>query len=319
VAAIAALGSFNYIQNLVDESSLTGYSGTPGGDFVRTSFPQTVARVSWNLLDATGLPQPDFVADTATSVARPLFAGVRASGLQIPSPAIRHDSDEDQSAYGLVGLLLAAVVLVALVRRRAPPWQRLLALGALAYLVAYTLAIGYSPEAARYLMPAIALAAPLLAPVVRSRVGALVVAALTLATVPGTVLHDIYKPVLPTYGTRTVFALDRLQQLTLDQDAVPLVPSLRRLNALVGPHAALGFVQQDALYDYLVMGGPYARRLVPYDAGDVRPQAIRGDRIRGVYVAYVDQPPCHGSVCALHPAGLRFVKLAPDSLLIEPH
>ena len=319
VVAIAAFGSFNYIQNLHYERSLTGYSGTPGGDFVRTGFPQTAARVGWNLLDATGLPQPDFVADAAGSVARRLFAGVRGSGFSIPSPAIRSDSDEDQSAYGLVGLLLVAVVIVTIVRRRARPWQRVLALGALGYFVAYTLTIGYSPEAARYLMPAVALAAPLLAPVVRTRVGALVVAVLALATVPGTLLHDIYKPVLSTYGTRTVFALDRLQQQTLDQDATPLVPSIRSLNALVGPHAPLGFVQQDALFDYIVMGEPYGRRMVPYDAGDVRPQAIRHDRIRGVYIAYADQPPCAGALCVLHPAGLSFVHLAPGSYLVEAH
>jgi hypothetical protein len=167
-------------------------------------------------------------------------------------------------------------------------------------------------------MPAIALATPLLAPVAARQVWAILAAALALAAVPGAALHDIYKPVLETDGTRSVFALDRLQQQTLDQDLTPLVPSIRRVNALVGAHAPLGFVQQDQLFDYILMGEPLGRRLVPYDAGDVRPGAIRGDRLRGVYVAYADQPPCVGRLCVKHTAGLRFVRLAPNSFLVTP-
>jgi hypothetical protein len=318
VAAIAGLGAFNYVQNLVDEHSLTGYSGTPGGDFVRTGVPQTAARVGWNLLDAPGLPQPDFVSDRAETVASQLFAGVRGSSFSVPSPAIRSESNEDQSAYGLIGLLLVALIVAALLRRRAPTWQRLLALGALGYFLAYTITIGYSPEAARYLMPAIALATPLLAPLAARPVWAILAAALALAALPGAALHDIYKPVLETYGAKSVFALDRLQQQTLDQDVAPLVPSIRRVNALVGAHAPLGFVQQDQLFDYVLMGEPLARRLVPYDAGDVRPGAIRRDRLRGVYVAYANQPPCVGRLCVKHTAGLRFVRLSGDAFLVMP-
>jgi hypothetical protein len=99
---------------------------------------------------------------------------------------------------------------------------------------------------------------------------------------------------------------------------MPLAPSIERVNALVGPHAPLGFLQQDQLYDYVLMGEPFARRLVPYDAGDVRPEAIRGDGIRGVYIAYRDEPPCAGPLCVVHPAGLHFQRLAADSLLVTP-
>jgi Dolichyl-phosphate-mannose-protein mannosyltransferase len=318
VAAILGLGAFNYVQNVADEHSLTGYSGTPGGDFVRTGLPQTAARVGWDLLDAPGLPQPDFVSDPAETVASHLFAGVRGSSFSVPSPAIRSESNEDQSAYGLIGLLLIALIVAALVRRRAPPWQRLLALGALGYFLAYTLTIGYSPEAARYLLPAIALATPLLAPLALRPAWAIVAAALALATLPGAALHDIYKPVLETEGTKSVFGLDRLQQQTLDQDLTPLVPSIRHVNALLGAHAPLGFVQQDQLFDYVLMGEPLARRLVPYDAGDVRPGAIRRDRLRGVFIAYADQPPCVGRLCVKHTAGLRFVRLARDAFLVMP-
>jgi hypothetical protein len=318
LAAIVGLGAFGYIQDAVDEHSLTGYTGTPGGDFVRTSLPQTAARVGWDLLDAPGLPQPDFVSDGAESVASHLFAGVRGSSFSVPSPAIRTESNEDESAYGLIGLLLVALIAIALIRRRAPPWQRLLAVGALGYFVAYTLTIGYSPEAARYLLPAIALAVPLLAPLAARPLLAVPAAILALATLPGAALHDIYKPVLRTNLTDSIFSLDRLQQQTVDDSVTPLVPSIRRVNALVGPHAPLGFVQQDQLFDYVLMGEPLARRLVPYDAGDVRPGAIRGDGIRGVYIAYRDQPPCVGQLCVLHPAGLSFQTLAADSYLVTP-
>lgn len=316
-AAALLLGAFGYIQDLVDEHRLTGYSGTPGGDFVKSGFAQTAARVGWNFVDATGLPQPDFVSDAAEHVARPLFAGLHGTSFSVPDPAIRSDSDEDQSAYGLVGLLLVALILVAALRPRAPPWQRLLALGALGYFAAYTLTIGYAPEGARYLMPAIALTAPLLAGLARRRAGAAVALALALATVPGTVLHDIYKPVLAPPGGKSIFALGRLQQQTIDADVAPMVASVRRLDTLVGAHAALGFVQQDAVYDYVLMGEPYGRRMVPYTAADVSPRAMRDDRVQGVYIGYADQAPCSGRLCVLHPAGLQFQALASGSYLVR--
>jgi hypothetical protein len=315
--ATVALGSFNYVQNERNTHTLTGYSGTPEGDFVRTSPPADAARTGWNLLDAPGLPQPDWVSDPAERLAGSLFKSVRGSSFTVPSPAIREESNEDESAYGLVGLLLLVpLVLMALVRPRAPWWQRLLALAGLSWFVASALTLGYSPEGARYLMPAFAVSAPLLGLLARRVAWSLIAVALALATLPGTLLHDVYKPLLASEGTPSVLSMDRLRQQTIDDSVAPLRQPVRSLRRLVAPHAPLGFLNQDALMEYLLFGEPLARRLVALDPGEITPQRIREQHLSGVFIGFRNQPPCVGRLCLTHTAGLRFTALGPDSYLV---
>lgn len=315
--AAAALGSFNYVQNELATHTLSGYTGTPEGDFVKSGPPIDMARVGWNLLDAPGLPQPDWISDPAERLAGSLFKGVHGSSFGVPSPAIREESNEDESAYGLVGLfVLVPLLFVALVRRRSPWWQRLLALGALGWFVASALTLGYSPEGARYLMPAVALAAPLLGIVAHRPVLSALAVALALATLPGALLHDVYKPLLSSEGSPSILSLDRVQQQTVDESVAPLRAPVQRLQRLVRPHDALGFINQDALMEYLLFGEPLQRRLVALDGDEVTPGRIRSERLRGVFVGFRDQPPCAGRLCLPRTRGLRFTALGPDSYFV---
>lgn len=186
LAAIVGLGSFVYVQNLANTGTLTGFSGTLPGDFVKTDPLADTAHVAWNLLDAPGLPQPAWLARPLQHLADHLFADVHGADFAVPpKPAIREEADPDTSAYGLVGLLLVApLVLIAIVCPRTPAALRLLALAALSYFFVLTLALGYSDEEGRLLLPAFVLATPLLVLLLRHRGAALLALALALATLP---------------------------------------------------------------------------------------------------------------------------------------
>jgi 4-amino-4-deoxy-L-arabinose transferase-like glycosyltransferase len=317
VLAALALGSFVYVQNELNTHTLSGFSGTPNGDFIKANPLRDAARTAWNMVEAPDLPVPDWVSDPAESVVRPLFRGLHGSYFAAPNPAISNVASADSSAYGLVGLLVLLPLLgISIASPRARPWQRLLALGAVSYFAAYSLALGYNPESGRYLLPAVALAAPLFGLLARRPAGALVTVALLVATLPGAVLHETYKPVLPTGGMPAILSLDRLGQQAVEDDTL-LVP-LRRLAARVDPHEALGFIGQDDLNDYLLFGQPLARRLV--DLGDpagVTRRLLRARHLRHVFVAFADESPCRGRVCLTHHAGLRFTPLGGSAYLVS--
>ncbi|MGI8802788.1 MAG: ArnT family glycosyltransferase [Solirubrobacteraceae bacterium] len=316
---LVVFGSFNYVQNLIYTHTVTGFSGTPAGDFVKTEPLAETARVGWDLVDAPGLPQPAWLQRALDHVVNPLFAGVRGSGLPVPEPPVRKESNEDESAYGLVGfLLLVPIVLLTLLGPRSRPSRRLVAGGAAAFFVACAITLGYSPEDARYLMPAIALGAPLLSLTTRSRWTRWLTLILALATVPGTVLRDNNKEVVPYAGDRSILTEDRLTQQTVDPDLTTIVPVIRRLGALVGPHDGIGFLQQDNIRDYLLFGQPLQRRVVGFDPSQVTAAALRAARVRGVLIGYVDQDPCRGPRCLPLPPGLRLTRLGPDSLWVTP-
>jgi hypothetical protein len=267
-----------------------------------------------------GLPQPVWLARPLQHLANRLFADVHGADFQVPpKPALRSEADPDTSAYGLLGLLLVApLVLLALLRRRTAGALRLLALAALSYFVAATLVLGYSDEDGRFLLPAFVLATPLLALVVRRRSGALLAFGLALLTVPGTLLHDVYKPVLPTEGTPSIFSLDRIGQQTIDNDLAPLRPALRRLNQIVRPHQALGFLYQEAFPEYLLFGQPLQRRLVGFEPDQISARTLRANGVRGVFIAFGDQPPCQRGQRIPDPSGLRIASLGSGSYFVTP-
>jgi Dolichyl-phosphate-mannose-protein mannosyltransferase len=317
-AATVALGSFVYVQNVANTGTVTGFSGTPTGDWVKTNPLADAVHDAWDLLDAPGLPQPAWLARPLQHLANRLFADVHGADFSVPpNPAIRQESDPDTSAYGLVGLLLVApLVLIALVRRRTPVALRVLALGALSYFVVCTLVLGYSDEDGRFLMPAFVLATPLLVLLVRRRGGAFLALGLALLTLPGTLLHDVYKPLLPTEGAPPVLSLDRIGQQTIDNDLAPLGPALRHLNAIVRPRDALGFLYQETFPEYLLFGEPLQRRLVGFEPNQVSARALRSDGLSGLFIAFADQPPCNRGRCIPHPSGLRFVALGGSAYFV---
>lgn len=318
LAASVALGSFVYIQNLANTGTLTGFSGTLAGDFVKTNPLADSAHAAWNLLDAPGLPQPRWIARPLEHLASSVFADVHGADFPVPpDPAIREESNEDTSAYGLAGLLLVVpLTLSAVLGRRTPAARRLLALGAVAYFLCLPLVIGYSDEEGRLLMPAFALATVLVAPAIRRRGVAAAALVLSLATLQGTLLDDVYKPVRASPGTPSIFSLDRIDQQTIDDDLAPLGPALHRLDGLVGRHQAVGFLQQDNFPEYLLFGEPLQRRLVGFDPDQITAQTMRADGLAAVFIGFADQPPCTHDRCLEQAAGLRLRPLGGSAYLV---
>jgi Dolichyl-phosphate-mannose-protein mannosyltransferase len=317
VMMVIALGAFNYVQNEIYTNNVTGFSGTPTGDFVKTNPLADAGRVAWNLVDAPGLPQPGLLRRAANDIARPLFRGVRGSSFRTPDPPIRTESNEDESAYGLLGLLvLVPLLLVVAVAPRSAPMRRLLALSAVMFFVVYVLVLGYTPEAARYLMPAVAVGAPLLALTARRSWTAWPVLALALLTLPGAVLKDNNKLILTGPGDVSILSQDRLAQQTLDQDLTSFAPVVARVDRLAGAHGSVGFLNQDNLRDYLLIGEPLQRRAVGLDPPDLTVAGIRSAHVVGVVAGYLDQPPCRTPTCVPLGRGLRSTRIGADSVWI---
>ncbi len=314
LAATLVLGSFNYVQNLVNDHSLTGFSGALPGDWVKTNPLADTVHNAWDMLDAEWLPQPSFIANSLQHLANHVFSDVHGADFQNPpQPAINNGVDPASSAYGLIGwLLLVPAILLAIFRRRTPPALRILALASASYFLALTIVIGYADETPRFLMPAVALAMPLLAPLERRTWTAALAAVLVIATLPGTLVKDDYKP-LPS-----VFSLDRIDQQTLDNDLTSLGPGLHRLAALVPKHAALGFLQQDNFPEYLLFGEPLQRRLVGLDPPQITARTLHAQHLTALFIGFADQPPCSGRLCLAPTPGLRITRIGSDSLLVTP-
>jgi hypothetical protein len=191
-----------------------------------------------------------------------------------------------------------------------------LALAALSYYLACVLSLGYTDEAGRYLLPGFALAAPLLGVLTRSRLWTATALVLLFATLPGPLLHDDYKPVLALNGNPSIFDLNRLQQRTIDNGVAPLEPSIAQLNRLLGQRASLGFVGQDTFNEYLLFGETLQRRLIALSPDQITPATLTAQRLQGVFIAYLDQPPCSAPMCVPHRAGLRITPLNGGAVLV---
>ncbi|TMK40356.1 MAG: DUF2029 domain-containing protein [Actinobacteria bacterium] len=319
MAAALALGSFSFIQNLANTGTLTASTGSPpsGFGFTRTDPLTDGARVAWTMVDAEGLPVPRALQRLADRTAGHLFARVDDA----PSPLIRDEADEDTSAYGLVGLLvLFPLMIIELLRPGAPPRRRLVAAAALGFCAAFVLIAGWHSEAGRYLMPAAAAGAALLALTATRRWLAWVTLALALATVPGALLENPDKPVLPDGSGRTIFARDRIDQQTIDPELQPLGPALHRLGHLVPPPRPIGYLDQlDAFPQYLLFtDGDLHRRVVAFDRRDITADGIRHAGVAGVFVALSGRRGCPLRMCPRPSAALSVSRIGPRSYLVTP-
>jgi hypothetical protein len=167
-------------------------------------------------------------------------------------------------------------------------------------------------------MPMVALGAALLARTAKPRWIAWPVLALAVATLPATLLHNTDKPILADESGRSILDRDRLAQQTIDPDLASIATPIRRLRHLVGSTAALGFLRQDDLRDYLLLGQPLQRRLVAFDMPDITPANLRATHVHGVFIGYASPPGCRHPTCALPPKNLPALRLGPRSYLVLP-
>jgi hypothetical protein len=241
---------------------------------------------------------------------------MEGSYFSAPDPPIRTYASADDSEYGLVGLLVGVPLLLAVAARRSSATgPRLLALGAISYFLAYALVLGYNPESGRYLLPAAALAAPLVGLAAARPALAAIVVVLSLATLPAVLLHETYKPVLSSPENHgSVLALDRLGQRALDDTY--LLPEVRRAERRIAPRDGLGFIYQDDLAEYYLFGEPLQRRVIGFLPSEVDARALRARGLRALFIGYANEPPCRGKLCIPRTRGLVFTRLGHYAYLV---
>jgi hypothetical protein len=287
-AAVLVFGSFNYVQNLVRTGELSGgENATVAGDFVRAGLARNLARVSSTLVDAPGLPGAPGLRRLLEPVAARVVGTVHGSFFDTP-PAIHTEVNDDESGYGLLGLLVVVpIVSVALVRGPAP--QRVLALGGLSYLVLLAARLGYSPEAPRLLLPAAALVSPLLARLEGRPGRRRAVVAVALAGVLPALTLSTSKPLL-LRGVRSVLRADRIEaQLTTAEDR-RYVPAVEALNRLIPPAAKLGVVDTDVNPFYALYDAGLHRDVVYLAPTELDPVELRRRGFIGAFIWPTSSP-----------------------------
>jgi hypothetical protein len=316
VAAVVAFASFNYVQNVVRTGELSGgQNAEVARDFVRAGIRRDLARVSWTVLDAPGLPGASRLGHLLAPVSARVVGPVHGSFFDTP-PALHHTVSDDESGYGLLGLLvLVPVVSVALVRGPAP--ARLLALGAGAYLVLLAARLGYSPEAPRLLLPAAVLVSPLLAGVDAhpGRRRALVAAALA-GVVPVLTLNP-NKPLL-LGGVGRVLRDDRIEVQLIDEDARQYLPGVVALDRLIPAEGKLAVVGQAAMPVYALEDPGLHREVIAIAPGEFDPDELRR---RGFTAAFAWPPPpddCPPADCPRLPRIPAAIRLPGDAALLLP-
>lgn len=278
IAGLLAFGSFSYLSNL----ERTGDAF--GGLEAQTKVPEgvavtkNVAWVTWSLVDAPGTSVP-VVEMLLQRAGHALWPDLRSETFNWTIDASIH---EDTSSFGLVGwLVLMPLVVFCLLRRRAPPAQRILAGAALLYLGLFATRIGFNPWVGRLMIPMIALVAPLLALVVdRAWLHGATLTLAVLSLLP-VLLHNSAKTLLPPEGTPWAPAKNRVQQQTVNRP--DMAPVLRWMQANVHGTAPIGFAGGEDDWDYPLFGAHRSRRVVRLGALGADPQAtLRKQGIVGV-------------------------------------
>ena len=292
-AGVAAFGSVNYVQNLVNTGEVSGgQNASVAGDFVRAGTVRNLARVSSTFVDAPGLPQ----ASTAARLLHPIAArvvGTIHGPYYATPPAITTTVDDDTSGYGLLGLLvLVPVVSVALLR--GPPPQRVVALAGASYLVIFAARLGYSPEVPRLLLPAAALVSPLLARVDDHRWRRRTMVAVALAGVVPALTLNTNKPLL-LRGTRSVLRDDRIETQLVSEPRY--VAAVEALNRLIPAEGELGVVDVGDNLDYVLYDPGLHRDVVVLSPADLNPLVLRRRGFLGAFVWQVSRDHCPPTDC----------------------
>ncbi len=275
VVALVALGSFNYVLNQYD-------SGTPFGE-VREETDRTsplvdnAVRGAWSFVDTPGI-EAEWLNIAVERPALRLFGNLQTEffgGFTTDSRV-----HEDDSAYGMLGmlaLLLFAVVAVAPKTR----WdRRVVALAALGYIATFVVINEENPWIARLMMPGMAIGAPLLAYLhVRGSLRVMAVALAAVGLIPALLVNQ-RRPLVADIGIPSILQRDRLEQQTLPRPEMSVV--VTKINDAVPPDAPLGLVHSGDSWDYLLFGPEFERRVIPLTTEQASYETMREKGLRGI-------------------------------------
>jgi hypothetical protein len=294
IGSIAIWGSFNYVLNLADGRGVFGgVDAYVRDNSVSGGVVKDVARVSWWSFVDTQEIAPGWVVSVfrpaGNRILHALYGNQRCCGNLEPVNGYVYD---ETAGFGFVGLLVFwPVLLLALLGPRSPPFQRLIAVAALAYLLLVaTVPGGFQEWIPRLLMPGVAIGAPLLAKAANRPSIRVAVVALALVGMYPSLFRNETKRLVPPRGKPSSLALDRIAQMTY-KNYPDLGPALRRLQRMLPATAPLGYVGSADTWDYPLFGEHRERRLVRLQEHVVTQSLMRHDHLAGVFFAYVTPPP----------------------------
>ncbi|HVW17199.1 MAG TPA: glycosyltransferase family 39 protein [Solirubrobacteraceae bacterium] len=256
VAGAAVFGAYGYAANVAD------YGGPFGG--LRNLQERTgplvpnVGRLSWSLVDSPGVSAP-WVDPALGRTLGTWLSGWKDDGFDF---VLGTDTDEDRVAGGLVVLLVLVPLAFALaLRRRGPPIRRTLAIGAILSVVAFGTTQLATPFNGRIIMPAYALAVPLLGVVWRRPWARSLTVALAVTSALPVVLANPYKPVLTQPGTPTIWSYPRYVQMTMTRPYIrPVLAALDRRH----PRGTVLMFGGEFAWDYPFFGERRQHELIRY-------------------------------------------------------
>jgi len=313
--AVVVLGAFGYIENLEATGSPVG--GLPA--LAEREYPPlpNAVRVAWSFVESPGV---------GVSWADRLFGQTLGRRDDEFTPAwfdftLGTSTAEDTVAAGLVGLLvLAPLALWTAAAPHRPLVLRALGAGALLYVALFGVLYTATPYNGRVLMPAVALAAPLLALTARRPWSRVLVLMLAVTSALPMLLTNLGKPVLVDRGTPNVWQMSRQQQMTINQPAQ--LPVVTELDRRFGPGARLGFLGGEDSWDYPLFGARLGRTVVRVDPAEVPREPAEATcawlrafakRARLDALVFADAP----REVAAPPESLGVPEISPGSFIVE--
>jgi hypothetical protein len=301
LAAVVALGTYNYVSNLRNTHDLFGNVDPAQRT---TPFYENSVMADWGYVDFPGVSIPGF--DTWAARRMPELFGERPAlaGFQFKLDSAVDDST---SAFGPVApAVLFAVLLAFAFGWRSRLDRRALALGVLLFLLLFPLPEQAHPDLTRAAAPGIALGAPLLAVLTRWRALTGAAVLLGVAALVPSVLDNHWKLLNVPQGTKPTHALSRLQQIATVRPEI--AQAVAAVNARIGSRAPIGFVGPADAWDYPFFGAHLERRVVRgLDTTDVTPESMRRRGLAGIVLERTPAPP-----------GITVVDLAPSLQLALP-
>ncbi|HEX8743756.1 MAG TPA: glycosyltransferase family 39 protein [Thermoleophilaceae bacterium] len=278
---IAALGSYTYVSNLRNTSSLTAHAS----DHLERSSPvkKNEVMIWWGFVDFPGVHVPWLDGILKSTV--PDVLGDQNEQFYY---AIDSGPDDSRSAFGPVGLLFLLPLLLAFaLRPRTSPERRAFAIGALGLALLVPLFVEWNADITRVVVPAVALGAPLLA-AIRSRELRTLAVLLSLAALAACVISNHNRMLINPGPPPVTWREDRIGELTANR--VEMGPVLQRLREGFGETTPLGFAGRDDSWDYPLFGARHQRRVVRIRPLDVSADRLRAEGLTAVLFADVAPP-----------------------------